>query len=182
MALVAFEMARLLRLQGQDVSHLIMIDPTSVVPTHRILSSRYYASRVLYHLSHMARSGPRSWLDYCRERWRTIRRRLSISVLELTNRPDRVDTLSRMEKAIRTYTPGEYPGRVTLFVASERVKVSPEDTSFGWSAVAAGGVDVHVIPGDHMSILLEVNMPILVEELKDLLGGCAELRQSDLIR
>ena len=89
--------------------------------------------------------------------------------MEITNRSGEVDPLSRMERAIRTYTPKAYPGRVVLLVASERVKEWAGDPDFGWSALAGGGLDVRVVAGSHDTMFHEVNIPVLARELEDLL-------------
>ena len=113
MALVAFEMARHLHQQGQEVSLLALIDPPSVGP-HCTASSipRYYAVRLLYHLSRLATVHPKLWPNYCRMRLITIWHRIFARSLEIANRPDRLelDALYRMERAIRTYAPGSIRG------------------------------------------------------------------------
>ena len=172
MALVAFEMARLLNRQGQDVSLIALIEPSPIGPIHRAPTSvsRYYAGRVLYHVFHLAKVYPKFWPNYIRMRLCSIRRRIVARFLELANQPDRLDALSLMERAISAYTPEAYPGRVTLFLSSERAEESSRDTDFGWSDVAGGGLDVRIIPGDHWSIFHEPNIRILAKELSDLLA------------
>ena len=66
--------------------------------------------------------------------------------MEIANRPEKVDVVSRMEKAISSYTPGVYPGRVTLLVSSERVEDSGGETDFGWSRVSGGALEIRVVP------------------------------------
>ena len=96
--------------------------------------------------------------------------------MELTNRSGEVDPLSRMERAIRTYTPKAYPGRVVLLLASDSVKEWAGDPDFGWSTVAGGGLEVRVIAGNHDTIFNEVNMPVLARELEDLLTSSDHAR------
>ena len=101
----------------------------------------------------------------------TIRRRIFARSMEIANRPDKVDVLSRMEKAIASYKPELYPGPVTLFVSSERVEESAGKSDFGWSTVTGGDLDVRVVPGDHSTIFHDLNVPILAKELRDLLAA-----------
>ena len=89
--------------------------------------------------------------------------------MEILKRTDMVDVMSRMEKAVMTYTPEVYQGRVTLFVASNRVRESAGESDFGWSTVSAGGLDIRVVPGDHSRIFHDVNIQYLASELRDLL-------------
>ena len=62
-------------------------------------------------------------------------------------------TMTSVLKAIADYTPGPYPGRVTLLWPDESAKV-PNDPAAGWSEVAAA-VDVRSIPGNHISCVTE---------------------------
>ncbi len=66
-------------------------------------------------------------------------------------------------RAVRSYVPSVYPGKVTLLRASQRP--SNGDPTLGWSAFAAGGVAVHTVPGDHYSMLREPHVQVLAEGL-----------------
>ncbi|WP_224365090.1 type I polyketide synthase [Hyalangium versicolor] len=61
-----------------------------------------------------------------------------------------------------TYEPRAYPHRVTLFSSDEvRKRRGGRERTMGWGKLAAGGVDVHEVPGDHLSLL----KPPYVQEL-----------------
>jgi thioesterase domain-containing protein len=82
---------------------------------------------------------------------------------------------------MRRYKPGEYQGKVTLFLPergldkiftndhenvkkkSKHVKVNPID---GWGSLATEGVEVHQIPGNHFSILHEPTVQLLGDQLR----------------
>jgi len=68
-------------------------------------------------------------------------------------------------EALRGYLPGPYAGRVTLFRAAQATTIHP-DPAFGWRELAAGGVDVHEVPGDHHSLIREPHVGVLVERLR----------------
>ena len=70
MALVAFEMARRLQRQGQEVSLLALIDPMPVGSIDRSSPSFpiWRRERFHYHLSRLTTVHPRSWLRYCQTR------------------------------------------------------------------------------------------------------------------
>lgn len=66
-------------------------------------------------------------------------------------------------RALWDYQPGRYGGRVTLLRASEtRV---PTGTDGGWGALAAGGVEVHELSGDHHSILRAPAVDVIAETM-----------------
>ena len=55
-------------------------------------------------------------------------------------------------RALRRYTPGMYPGKLTLFRAEEQpLRLgATNDPSLGWGEYAGGGVDIRDIPGNHV--------------------------------
>ena len=76
-------------------------------------------------------------------------------------------------RALLSYKPQSYPGRITFFRASEQVAdVDPADA---WQNLAADGVEVHVVPGDHYTMLREPSVQVMAEGLK----VCIELSTTD---
>src|SRR5262249_14704307 len=71
--------------------------------------------------------------------------------------------------AAKDYVTKPYPGRVTLFLASEQtVEGDQRDV---WSKLALGGVELHQIPGDHVTLIEEPNVRVLAERLTGCLNG-----------
>jgi len=68
-------------------------------------------------------------------------------------------------QAERDYVPQIYPGRITLFWANETSVPAYADTRLGWGEVAADGLEVHVVPGDHGTMREEPHVGILAEKL-----------------
>jgi amino acid adenylation domain-containing protein len=94
-----------------------------------------------------------------------------------------VDQLRRILRVYRAnvesanhYTPRPFDGRVTLFKAAELPPVSEgaggmlAEPDYGWGPLSAAPVDVHVVPGRHLTLLVEPN----VEELARRLASCLE--------
>lgn len=70
-------------------------------------------------------------------------------------------------QALLRYVPQTYPGRITLFKASDRTtNDDPREWALGWDRLAAEGVDVHVVPGNHFNIAFEPHVETLAERLK----------------
>jgi amino acid adenylation domain-containing protein len=67
------------------------------------------------------------------------------------------------------YAPGQYRGKVTLFRATELVPGEALDG--GWGRLAVGGVEVHPVPGNHISMLASPNVDVLANELRATLMG-----------
>ena len=78
-------------------------------------------------------------------------------------------------RALLSYKPQFYPGRITFFRASEQI-ADIADPVKDWRNVAAEGVEVHVVPGDHYTMLREPAVQIMAEWLK----VCIELTSSEL--
>lgn len=76
-------------------------------------------------------------------------------------------TLKQLEEAYRkaqkAYLPKVYPGRITLFRASQKPPGFHIDPQLGWGNIAAGGLDIYDITGHHSSI---VKSPVLAEKLQ----------------
>jgi thioesterase domain-containing protein len=66
---------------------------------------------------------------------------------------------------LKTYKPQMYTGCLTLFRARMQPFFSSHDPNKGWSRVAAGGVNVKSIPGNHLGMLQEPHVRILAKEL-----------------
>ena len=176
--LVIYEMAQQLLAQGQEVALLAMLNTNCPVYT--------LAKRMRCHIGHLMQRGPSV---YAREVGKTLKRRLTRQGAEENNavgnntapdpelqkvlerHRDIDESLVRTVRAIldaeREYVPKQklYPGKITLFWAQDAER-DFEDNRLAWSRIAAGGFEVHVVPGTHTSMREEPNVAVLVEKLK----------------
>ena len=144
---VAFEVAQQLRAQGETIGSLILID--SRFPGRswllRFLLGEFWRSEVLP----LARSYRRGAAEF--------RAALKEKITMLIN-PSPEQRVGRKKVQIgwkylrRTlhYAPQPYPGPITLIVC-EAQKIA--DLTRVWRDVAAGGLDIHEVPGDHFTHL-----------------------------
>jgi thioesterase domain-containing protein len=72
-------------------------------------------------------------------------------------------------RALRNYAPHIYPGRLTLFGARMQPIFSSHRRDKGWSALAAGGLEIRTVPGNHLAMLQEPHVKAFAEELRDCL-------------
>lgn len=63
-----------------------------------------------------------------------------------------------------------YSGRLTLLRTAPDPRLPSGDYQLGWGGLAAGGVEVHEIAGDHLRITDEPNVQVLAEKLRGCLG------------
>jgi thioesterase domain-containing protein/acyl carrier protein len=188
--LIAFEMAQQLHAQGQKVGVLALFD--TYAPGFDRLSftagtMRYqvyrFMQRVHLHAGNLLLLESKAKVKYAREKavvagdrliW-TIRKAFNSRLKKIAHRWSRTNgnlesaDQKRIEtaiKALREYVPGVYPGYVTLFRASKQPAGYNTDRDLGWERLAAGGVEVHEIPGYHGSIVMEPRVRILAEQLR----------------
>jgi len=83
------------------------------------------------------------------------------------------DPLARIEWAIYKATqinyvpPKHIPARITYFLARDNeYRNRFEDNRLRWKTIAAGGFEVHVIPGRHDTIREEPHVAYLAEKLR----------------
>ena len=69
-------------------------------------------------------------------------------------------------RALKQYRPQIYPGRLTLFRARMQPLFSAHSPDKGWGPLAAGGLDIRVVPGNHLGMLQEPHVHVLAEQLR----------------
>jgi thioesterase domain-containing protein len=77
-------------------------------------------------------------------------------------------TFRQHMKAMRAYVPRPYPGRLSFFRASSRRPGDPRHPERPWIELAQGGLEIHHVPGDHISMHHPPNLDVLAERLR----GC----------
>ena len=152
--LVAYEMAQQLRAQDQEVGLLALFD---TYPGK--LESRTSAIRKLRKLAF--KDAARFLLKKGSFVMMTLGKRLELQMLPKPLRAVR----QACAKAAATYEVEPYDGVVTLFRAKEKSAGSLDDPYAIWWRVAAGGVDLREISGDHLSLLKQPQVRFLAEEL-----------------
>jgi amino acid adenylation domain-containing protein len=196
-AFIAFEMAQQLVRLGRQVAFLGVLDDGPALihdPTRWTLGemARFLAN-VPRWLRHQVRRKKASTLLL--DIWRKLKvwtRRL----LPCRKDPGRVDVeealdvsayseayrraLANNYGALKRYRCRPYPGRITVFRAQAQPLFGQHSPDLGWGARARQGVEVHVITGDHNSIVTEPDVRILGERLSSALMIAQEKAQGVL--
>jgi thioesterase domain-containing protein len=68
-------------------------------------------------------------------------------------------------QALRSYAPEPYAGPVVFFEARERDAFTVASPHRAWSDFARGGMTLHEVPGNHITMSLPPNVEVLVEHL-----------------
>ena len=187
---VAFEMACQLKTQNQEVALLALLD-TDPMGYHKLLPEsnadfhklHRFVKRTKGHLSNLSTLSGGEKIDYFRGKAKYVPGKIKNKIWQAihkfyvrANRPLPKILQSVQEfnfMAVMNYVPKIYPGKVTLFWASEDLRGS-YDVQEGWNFLA-GAVETHNIPGNHLNIIKEP----YVQELAEKLRQCIENRWSD---
>jgi amino acid adenylation domain-containing protein len=193
--LIAFEVARQLRARGERVALLALLDSQlqSARPEARYswyallgilaLDLGLTGEKLVALLQEIKGLPPPGQL---RRVWAETKRTgvvpAQMTLLEFRRL---FDTFKGNANMMLRYEAGEYDGRVTLIAAErsldqvnfvpfdhsrEMESPTPPDPLLGWGRLAAGGVDMHVVPGDHFTMMREPFVTALAERLR----GCMD--------
>jgi thioesterase domain-containing protein/acyl carrier protein len=177
--LVAFEMAHQLQAEGEQVAMLALLDTYSPL--------RSVTQRVRGHWAHLVERGPATYTaDALGAISRRLRRRFSagttkseVTVDASTILPGKIEFQDPLVRAVEAnieaenaYAPRNkiYRGRIVLFYA-EDLGGAPayEDNRLRWAKMATEGVEVHRIPGTHITMREEPNVALLAKIMTDCL-------------
>ncbi|MFZ4681003.1 MAG: amino acid adenylation domain-containing protein [Terrimicrobiaceae bacterium] len=167
---VAYEMARLLRAEGEEVSLLALFDTFNpAVPTEEFT----FAERVSRFWSRRAGvSLPRRLQAVAAHGLGRIRHRLfgSGSVVEEES-DSRSQQLNEAHfQSLSAYRPQPYPGKLTLFKAAidDEIYKIPDD--YGWSSLVTE-LEIIVVPGRHLTIFDPAHVGRFAAELRKRLSS-----------
>ncbi len=175
--MVAFEMAQQLHAQGHAVALLALLDSRIPAPYERFaeqdLEATLLADVVRYfglplNVGNMLLLPKTEVLGLVLEQAKKAG--LVPPEVEVSQAQRFLELCKADFRATRNYTLHRYPGRITLFRAhDEPAGVSPDPT-FGWDQWVAGGVEVHVVPGNHANMVYPPHVEVLAEKLKTCLA------------
>ncbi|NMO14244.1 non-ribosomal peptide synthase/polyketide synthase [Pyxidicoccus fallax] len=177
---IAYEMARQLRASGEEVAKLVLID--SYVPAvsvaaqpepDRLQLALMFARDLMgasltelpIDLAQLAGMAPEAMLE-------ELLRAVAISgALPPGTDTEHVRALFRVFEAnllaSRRYEAKATQQRVMLFKATDDAEELPEDG--GWKALVGDGLERHLLPGDHYSLLRQPTVRDLAERLREVL-------------
>jgi len=172
---VAFEMAQQLQAAGEEVALVALFDskaPNSVVRMPLV-------QRLQLHGQMLLKQGLPYLLEKAQPVIQKVQQKffagrgkmlqLSTEGVPQTNSEEAPQDIREAvrQRASELYFPQPYSGKMVLFYAMERDAFEGEcDRDLGWKSVAAGGLEIYDVPGDHLGILKEPNVRVLAEKLQ----------------
>ena len=173
--IMAFEMAQQLQRQGEQVGLLGVFDaPTPALCYCQTPPLTY---QLYIHTSNLINaSGLTQKWNYVARRAKPILQKLFNKGLAKTGfsteaaeqpMPEiyrRIEEIDR--EALKRYAPQPYLGKMTLFRALEKDPRQFYDPHLGWRYLIEGELEIHDVPGHHMSLILEPQVAELGRKLQ----------------
>jgi amino acid adenylation domain-containing protein len=187
---IAFEMARQLHSMGHRQIHVLILDeeaPVAATPGFRSVLNvaRNFPYWFMHHVARrpeneLRESVKRNLKKYARRIRRSFGGETDSSpedyeaglagILDITQLPElhrKINTA--LYEAWINYQPDAYQGRLMLFRTRAQPLLSRLGTDKGWSRLAAEGVEVKIVPGNHNDMYEEPNALSLASEIKSYL-------------
>lgn len=161
---IAFEIARQLHEAGEEVELLAILEADARTASGR----RSLLDTVRFQLESVMKIPPRQRAAYL---WRKVAHwgedsgqpgPTAFSGSDIAKNP----VWNAMERAVRAYRPRHYPGKVTLFRATDRSVTGTYSRTLGWERLARGGVRVIDVPGSHSTVLRPGSEPPMAAKLR----------------
>jgi amino acid adenylation domain-containing protein/FkbH-like protein len=186
---VAFEMARQLQAQGEEISFLALLNcapPNSKY--FRISWTPLWGARFVRNLLYCMNSA-RQWTaeqrnGFLQWKWNRLKQRLSAmaggageskqpagnGLIDMASVPEgEREIWTRHIRALMNFRPRPFKGLVHLFRSASHPIFCSFAHDYGWGELAQGGVAVTVVPGAHERILEEPWVERLATEFKKVL-------------
>jgi len=177
---LAYDLARSLKAQGEEVALLVLFDTCS--PRYlrgfkrlKALPVRLYilAEKLIYHFGNLRRMRLKEATEYARERVKTIQEKWKLKFWQFWYRdmkrpaPDRLKFSSSFQYlAVLEHEPEPCTVPLVLFRSAVLQTGRFRDPLLGWGELARGGIVVHEMQGNHVTMFSEP----LVRELADKLA------------
>ncbi len=186
---VAYEMAQQLHAEGEKVALLAMLDTSGP----KTLTRLSLLQRVPLHLKNLLQKGPsyiwqksQSWLPWLKNLVKYKLLKISSKVYQSVESeeilPYNIRHLRIREannEAGAKYVMQPYSDLLTMFGVEEELRVAGVGEgykllpNFGWDEYAIGGLKIHRVPGDHLSMFTEPHVKVLAEKLQACLTKAA---------
>jgi amino acid adenylation domain-containing protein len=170
--IVAYEMARQLADMGEEVAFLGMLDQGPVLPLEKLADDAAYlvqlfGEQVPMELDHLRTLNPDDQVAWVLEKAREVGFVFPETTFDQFRRF--IQVLSTHTEAWREYLLRPYTGRITVFRAATQAYDHSLPPDLGWGALAMGGVEVHEVPGDHLSMIHDPHVVELAQKIRSCL-------------
>ncbi|MCI0396601.1 MAG: amino acid adenylation domain-containing protein [Chloroflexi bacterium] len=167
---IAFEMARQLQSQGEEVAFLALLDtPARFTPENagdvdevEVLTNVARQYHIPLAANELDQVAPDQLLPYFIEQARAA----NIVPPDLSQLRHYLDVYKLHNRIVLDYTPAIFSGRITLFRASEGFSEERDGPALGWEQYSTQPLEIHPVPGDHGTMAFEPHVQVLAEQLR----------------
>lgn len=161
--IIAFEIARQLRSQGQEVALLALLDSSPIGGVSRGIYARtmmrHLLTRTGFHFRHWWKMPAGDRLEYLQKRMSSLRSYMTGNKTKrvVTAEPpadggqaeDDLASLDPFYSLTQSYRVQRYDGFIDIFVSDD----AKPHKILSWRYAARGGIQYHAVPGNHYQIL-----------------------------
>ena len=186
---VAYEMAQQLTAAGEEVRLLLLMDtwnpdravrrqkPSTIQQGGNNLHAAQNLKPITQILGKLWKPWTRQRIYYLRQRIQKKAYRIGLNAaVRIVQAQSKTLPFSLVEKqiwelneiAVATYVPRPYPGKIVLFRASDSLEWNPIDSPMSWAKLAQGGLEQHIIEGNHQ-LVSEPYVRDVVKQLRNIL-------------
>ncbi len=195
---IAYEMARILRRQGETVALLALFNSWPSNSSYdRFYWTPVHLVRFLWNFcfwfGRFLKWEPHTRRDFVKWKFRTLKRKLA-ACFRLAPTHEGIDADARVDvaglsdsekrlwrehtRAVAEHKTGPYDGHVTLFRTRGHPLFCSFDHQCGWTDLARGGVTVKIMPGQHETLMTEPHVGHLARALETHIAAVAESTQA----
>jgi amino acid adenylation domain-containing protein len=175
----AYEIARQLRAQGQQVALLVLLETENPLANFRVrveTGLKRLFIRMQFRINQFLRTGIHEIPNYFRSRRKEFdqflsraRWRLGVRFGVFRSIPEQPDMEKILYLATISYVPAPLDCPTVLFRGEDWPIASAGDPYFGWRELLAGPSETYEVPGDHIGIFSGDNVGVLACQLRDCL-------------
>ena len=175
-AVLAYEMARQLQAQGQEVALLALFDPPNPSMLHILENPEnpsLLARRLKFYLSTLRQVNWKQLPSHVMKRLHGLFLRIGRSMFQLSykarlqfHRGRLGDVGDVLFVAASVYRPQPHEGAAVLFSCRADSPEIQENNRRSWRELAKGGLEAHTIPGNHDTMFGEPNARVFAEKFK----------------
>ena len=153
---VAYEMAQRLAKEGHEVGLLLLMDTVRPSWFTSLIVKLYFARRKALSILNNLRRIFQPDLKKGKAHLASLlkrKRRLYFPLSDDERVRKRIHSIERAySKLMFRYRPRKFPGKLTLLVNEEQYG---RDSSIGWKGFAKEGIEIHSVPGNHLTRITE---------------------------
>lgn len=200
---VAMEMARQINAQGEEVALLALLNCSPPNSDYDRISwtpawGLRFGRNLLYWVDYFRHWMPAQRREFFRWKKEILKQRIARLLGRDSNPPLKIDADNLVDlssfptdqrklwrihiDSLLKYHPQRYTGRVHLFRSPGHPLICSFEPDYGWGGLAAGGVDISIVPGVHEKILEEPCVRSLAKELKNRLDEVSPTEPMDILR